>query len=622
MGARTPATAHTLNSLAARLRGLKETSALTVRDIADRSSIPRSTVSEAMTGRRLPSEETVLAIARACGGDTTEWRTLWRRTAESLAKADDGELDQVDPEQVSTRAELVAALRELRGDRSYSDVVSASGGLLSSSTLSDMLSGRTTPTWETLRAYLFACAQPIDGWNKALDRVRRERGTAAPVRRVPVSDCSPVQLGVHAPGDDTKPLMYVPREFDRDLKEALHDAREHGGFILLVGASGTGKTRSLFEAMTRMLSDFALIHADAAPLGSVLPARTVVWFDDLDEHLNARDLDPAALNATLHGSAGPVVLLGTLRAEQYHRYNTLPTPDSPDPFSTQRVLLRLARVIDVPAQLSHAELDRLRGEAIHSRAFEAVRVEQRAIQLLTAAPHLRRRVQQAPGYAKAVIGAAVEADMSGPISAPQLYDAAARLMSTDDWAEAPRDWFDAALRYATARVHGGQSVLIALGSTRARAERRYAVNNYVREVIRRQWFGSRPDHEPELLPHPNEALRHAAPDAIEHFEYYERALSAGEHHLDEPRAPRRVRRQEFVTLSGTAVPQSPDIIDGETMRLIAELLARLEEEPQSPANTLLIAYLAALALQVEQHGADALSRALFRALRDGHHHQP
>lgn len=620
MTARPPMMLHTLDALVGGLRALKDQSGLSFRDIADRSHFSRSTISEAMAGRRMPSLETVLAIVRACGGDEAAWHAQWQRTFELV----DREVERVDPEQVSTRAELVAALREMRGERSYSDLASASGDLLSSSTLSDMLSGRTTPTWETLRAYLFACGQPPDGWNKALERVRRERGTAAPVRRVPLSDCGPVQLGVHAPGDDTKPLMYVPREFDRDLKEALHDARERGGFILLIGASGTGKTRSLFEAMTRTLSDFALIHADAAPLGSVLPARTVVWFDDLDEHLIARDLNPAALNATLHGSAGPVVLLGTLRAEQYHRYCTLPAPDGPDPFSTQRALLRLARVIDVPAQLSHAELSRLRSETIHhGRAFDAVRIgEQQAIQMLTAAPHLLRRVLQAPGYAKAVIGAAVEADMSGAISAPQLYDAAARLMSAEDWAEAPPDWFDAALRYATARVHGGQSVLIALGSARARAERRYAVNDYISEMIRRQWFDSRPDHEPELLPHPGEARRRAAPDAIEHFDSYERALSAGEHHLDSPRAPQSAEHRTFVLLPVAAGSQSPAIDTQETMRLITELLEQLADRPQSPATLVLIGYLATLAEQAENHGADALARFLFRAHRGDPRHQP
>ena len=198
----------------------------------------------------------------------------------------------------------------------------------------------------------------------------------------------------------------------RSAVARLH-ARENGGFILLVGASGTGKTRSLFEAMIRTLPDFALLHADAAPIGSVLPARTVVWLDELEEHLAAVDVTAAALNATLHGSAGPVILLGTLRSEQYQRYSTLPAPDDEDHFSAQRALLKLARVIDVPSQLSNAELDRLHGASIHHgpSLFDAVRIgEQRAVQMITAAPHLLRRVQQAPGYAKAVIGAAVEAD--------------------------------------------------------------------------------------------------------------------------------------------------------------------------------------------------------------------
>ncbi|MEU0878718.1 helix-turn-helix transcriptional regulator [Lentzea sp. NPDC005914] len=50
---------------------------LSYRELARRTGCARSTLHDALTGRRFPKLDTVLAIARACGGDTTSWRQRW-----------------------------------------------------------------------------------------------------------------------------------------------------------------------------------------------------------------------------------------------------------------------------------------------------------------------------------------------------------------------------------------------------------------------------------------------------------------------------------------------------------------------------------------------------------------
>jgi transcriptional regulator with XRE-family HTH domain len=482
------------------LRELKSSSGRTYRELARGTNYSHSALADAVSGRRMPSLELTLAFVRACDGDEEEWHKRWQRVAAQRPRL--AAAMSIKPERISLHSELVAALREMRMDRSYSELDSASGGLLSSSTLSDMLSGRTLPTWETLRTYLSACEQPTEGWAAVLERVRRERGSTPYVRRVPVLECDPVELGVHALDSGVQLPPYVPREFDHLVKSVLHHAQATGGFVLLVGASGTGKTRTLFESMRRVLTDFELVHVNAVPPGTVMPPRTVVWLDDL----GAGDQHPVPAQAMLHGSAGPVVLLGTMLADRYHQYSALPEPGDgkADPFAAYRSLLKHARIIDVPAHLSHRELDRLRHEVMDDPLLhDAVQLgKERAIQLLTAAPHLLRRVQHAPGYAKAVIAAAIEADVngSGPQTAAQLGENAVLRMNEEDWAVAPDDWFAAALRYATAREHGNLAVLSAVSPAGPLATRRYAVADYVAKTIRRQWNDGSPNELGLLLP--------------------------------------------------------------------------------------------------------------------------
>ena len=50
---------------------------LTYRELARRTGCARSTLNDALTGRRFPRLDTVLAIVAACGGDVASWRERW-----------------------------------------------------------------------------------------------------------------------------------------------------------------------------------------------------------------------------------------------------------------------------------------------------------------------------------------------------------------------------------------------------------------------------------------------------------------------------------------------------------------------------------------------------------------
>ena len=59
------------------LESLRLSAGLSLRTLGRSSGIPRSTLSDALSGRRAPRLDTVLAIVRACGADADPWRRRW-----------------------------------------------------------------------------------------------------------------------------------------------------------------------------------------------------------------------------------------------------------------------------------------------------------------------------------------------------------------------------------------------------------------------------------------------------------------------------------------------------------------------------------------------------------------
>ncbi len=205
------------------------------------------------------------------------------------------------------------------------------------------------------------------------DAVMRARGlwvaarmasTRYPAAGIRVSRADPQRLGVHAaisaPGvPDEIPPEYVPRDVDDGefgVRAKIAAAAERGGFVLLVGGSSVGKTRSAFEAVTALLPDWWLVHpagpGEIAALASVPVPRTVVWLDELQRYLDGdHGLDGGVVRALLNAS-DPVVIVGTLWPDRYIAYTTVPTPGGADPHAREREVLNLAAIIRIAPEFS------------------------------------------------------------------------------------------------------------------------------------------------------------------------------------------------------------------------------------------------------------------------------
>jgi tetratricopeptide (TPR) repeat protein/transcriptional regulator with XRE-family HTH domain len=103
------------------LEALRLSAELSLRDLERATGIPRSTLGDALAGRRAPRLKTTLAIVRACNADPEPWRFRWlemtRQHASSPAEAPSSEPGgSVVPSRLAPIADLVPAPAQLPGD--------------------------------------------------------------------------------------------------------------------------------------------------------------------------------------------------------------------------------------------------------------------------------------------------------------------------------------------------------------------------------------------------------------------------------------------------------------------------------------------------------------------------
>jgi hypothetical protein len=398
------------------------------------------------------------------------------------------------PESVQNRDDLARALSALRQSRdglSLEKLERAApklspSGRLAKSTVSDFLSlkKKTLPQTATLEAFLAVCGvQPGDRgpWHAALERAR-----TADVRRpsdaMRVRDASPAGLGVHAAirvdGQDEYLPRYVPRDLDAELHDLVDEAVKRGGFLLLIGGSSVGKTRSLLEALYARVPDWWLFHpeagADLKAVAASHPVRTVIWLDELTRYLGGVSTLRAATVRKL--IAAGVLVVGTMWPRDYDAISV--SNDTSPAIVVDRAdasdLLKMATVLSVPTDFTDGE--RARASAL---AGEDARLEVAldagdpgVTQILAAAPDLVRR-WEAPDdpYGAAVITTAIDAcrlGMTAPVTVEHLRVAVPGYLASRDRAEAPADWLEQALVYATAKLRGAASALVPIGGDMGR----------------------------------------------------------------------------------------------------------------------------------------------------------
>ena len=306
---------------------------------------------------------------------------------------------------------------------------------------------------------------------------------APPAGAVRARHADPRRLGVHASisvpeTPDEIPPEYVPRDVDvaeSGVRAKVAAAAERGGFVLLVGGSSVGKTRCAAEAVEALLPDWWLVHpAGSDQLATLATAPTpqmVVWLDELQRYLDGEHGLTGAVVRALLNAPDPVVIIGTLWPDRYAAYTTLPASGGTDLHAREREVLDLADVIRINPAFSPAEQDRARAAAARDPRLR-VALESAGYgltQTLAAAPQLVARwedAQTASPYAWAVLTAALDAarlGARGPLSADLLRAAAPGYCTSQQQAEAPDNWFEQALAYATVKLHGAAAALSPAG---------------------------------------------------------------------------------------------------------------------------------------------------------------
>lgn len=343
---------------------------------------------------------------------------------------------------------------------------------LAKTTVGEIVTGSRPPSRGKLLTFLAVCeiaAGDLPQWLAAW-----ERAVTADLSRPPggvrVRDAEPRQLGVHAaiqvvsaPG---KMPVYVPRDIDVRLRTELDAGIRRGCFVLLVGGSSVGKTRTMYEAVLNVLPDWWLVQPDPdypdvlRTLAADPVPRTVIWLDELQRYLRS-GLTAGSIRSLLRDGT---VLAATMWPDEYSRRIALRQPGLDDPHASDRELLELAMVLDLSGEFTAAEQARARELAPSDARLHAALATGDAgmTQVLAAGPQLVRWWEQAPPYARAVITAAVDARRLGaasPLPADLLAEAAPGYLTAAQRATAPDDWIQHALDYAVTPLHGAASAL-------------------------------------------------------------------------------------------------------------------------------------------------------------------
>ncbi|XVU22772.1 hypothetical protein ACQPZJ_36690 [Actinoplanes sp. CA-054009] len=305
--------------------------------------------------------------------------------------------------------------------------------------------------------------------------------------RVDMAD--PGELGIHSAGpvagvDEDLPL-YVKRSFDFPLRLALSaNLPDRGAFVVMVGGSSTGKTRSLYEAVLELVPNWWLMQpaevSDLLDLRHEPPRSTVFWLDEMQHYLDG----PAALTAVSvkalvrHGN----LVVGTLWPDQYAKWTA-----GRDPVHK---LVQGATLISVPEALDRHEQAQAREKATRdSRIRDALSVRDVGMtQALAGGPRLVMCWEQpANAYVKAMIAAAADAHRLGvqsPLSEDLLADAMFGYLKPQQRVRSADHWLAQALPHATEPIHGDVSALYPVDAGRAGTLAGFTIADYLAEHVR------------------------------------------------------------------------------------------------------------------------------------------
>ena len=305
---------------------------------------------------------------------------------------------------------------------------------LKRSTLSDVFTGKSPVSPTFLTSLLAACEVPPDGrrqWREVWARVSVRR----PVGRSRFDAASPRDLGIHsaivAPDSTDELPTYVLRDFDFRLRTALSlNISDRGCFVVLVGGSSTGKTRSLYEAVYELVPNWWLVlpeeTGELLALKHAPPRQTVFWLDELQRYLCRHPpLSSECVRALIRQGN---IVVGTLWPDQYDGRIAIRQQETEDAADVRR-LLKSATVVSVPDDLTPAERVQA-GDVATQDSRIRIALDTRDVgltQALAGGPDLVLCWEQSPNpYAKAMITAAADGHRLGvqaPLDAELLAEA-------------------------------------------------------------------------------------------------------------------------------------------------------------------------------------------------------
>jgi hypothetical protein len=378
---------------------------------------------------------------------------------------------------------------------------------LPTSTVSDALRGKRPMKKDLLESLLKAwqvptaeCANVVDAWQRINATVGQ-----GPANAPRVNEASPRELGVHpaisVAGAHGELPAYIPRDFDEKLRDLIARGADRGCFVLLVGGSSWGKTRSLYEAVSDVVPDWWLIQPaktqEIHDLCAAPTERTVLWLDEFNRYLGT---DPPLLKAHMVALVRTtrMIVVGTLWPEDYFTRKRLPV-DGGNPHAEDRLLLDFADVIPVLDTFTPNERNRAREKATEDRRIEiALSVSDAGItQVLAAGPDLVLLWKQAGPYGRAMISAAADARRLGvqsPLPEEVLTDAMADYLTPAQRSAPIETWRDEALGLATRRLHGEVSALIPIAREQVGSADGYVVADYLTQHIGSERRAQCPPH--------------------------------------------------------------------------------------------------------------------------------
>jgi hypothetical protein len=261
------------------------------------------------------------------------------------------------------------------------------------------------------------------------------------------------------PGQEQYLPAFVPRDKGPEIREWMRQARDDGGFLVLVGDSSVGKTRLLYEAAREVLGDFSVLAPDLGDgdlvnkiAGASFPLpRMVVWLDELQRFLDGpyfttpeyKPVTSAAIRLLLDARS-PVIILGTLWPDHDQDLReTEPGPAKQPRHPNARDVLddRWLHAVYLKT-FSGVEREKARGLRLRDpRLEEALTYRDYGVtEVLAGAPQLMRRYEQASEEQQAVLNAAIDARRLGiqaPLTKALLRAAVGGYLSTlhsdDTW---------------------------------------------------------------------------------------------------------------------------------------------------------------------------------------------